>query len=101
MTEIRFANVGFGDCVCVNRVLAVIQNGSTIAKRYQTNAKKMHKYVDATHGRSIRSFLLLDEGTVVASHVTPATLQRRLSSMEGLGFNDDETEEDEDEGLPE
>ena len=49
MAEIRFAHVGLGDCVCVNHVLAIIQNGSATAKRYQDNAKKLKKYIDATH----------------------------------------------------
>lgn len=79
MAEIRFAHVGMGDCVCVNHVLAIIQNGSATSKRYQDNAKKCKKYIDATHGKTIKSFLLLDEGTVIASHIRPLTLQQRLT----------------------
>ena len=79
MAEIRFAHVGLGDAVCVNHVLAIIQNGSVTAKRYQDNAKKIKKYVDATHGKTIKSFLLLDEGTVIASHISVSTLQKRMS----------------------
>lgn len=79
MAEIRFAHVGLGDAVCVNHVLAIIQNGSVTAKRYQDNAKKIKKYIDATHGKTIKSFILLDEGTVIASHISVSTLQKRMS----------------------
>ncbi len=118
MAEIRFAHVGLGDCVCVNHVLAIIQNGSATAKRYQDNAKKLKKYIDATHGKTIKSFLLLDEGTVIASHIRVATLQQRLSygGVSDTGVertppvvpygsadddDEDDVEEDEDEGLSE
>lgn len=79
MAEIRFASVGMGDMVCVNHILAIIQNGSATAKRYQDNAKKCRKYIDATHGKTIKSFVLLDEGTVIASHIRPMTLQQRFT----------------------
>lgn len=79
MAEIRFAHVGLGDAVCVNHVLAIIQNGSVTAKRYQDNAKKIKKYIDATHGKTIKSFILLDEGTVIASHISVSTLQKRMN----------------------
>lgn len=115
MAEIRFAHVGLGDCVCVNHVLAVIQNGSATAKRYQDNAKKLKKYIDATHGKTIKSFLLLDEGTVIASHISVSTLQRRLSFGGGSDTGvereppvapycddeEDEEEEDENESISE
>lgn len=79
MAEIRFAHIGMGDAVCVNHVLALIQGGSVTAKRYQENAKKIKKYIDATHGKTIKSFILLDEGTVIASHISVATLQKRMN----------------------
>ncbi len=79
MAEIRFAHVGLGDCVCVNHILAIIQSGSTTARRYQANARHIKKYVDACHGKAIKSFLLLDDGTVVASHIKPLTLMQRLT----------------------
>lgn len=79
MAEIRFAHIGMGDAVCVNHVLAIIQGGSVTAKRYQENAKKIKKYIDATHGKTIKSFILLDEGTVIASHISVSTLQKRMN----------------------
>lgn len=79
MAEIRFAHIGLGDAVCVNHVLAIIQNGTVTAKRYQDNAKKIKKYIDATHGKTIKSFILLDEGTVIASHISVSTLQKRMN----------------------
>lgn len=78
MAEIRFAHIGMGDCVCVNHVIAMIQYGSATAKRYQANAKRVRKYIDATHGKTIKSFLILDDGTVIASHIKPLTLQQRF-----------------------
>lgn len=78
MAEIRFAHIGMGDCVCVNHVIAIIQYGSATARRYQSNAKRVKKYIDATHGKTIKAFLILDDGTVIASHIKPLTLQQRF-----------------------
>jgi regulator of extracellular matrix RemA (YlzA/DUF370 family) len=36
-------------------------------------------FIDASRGRSHRSILLLDDGTVIASMITPMTLLKRFS----------------------
>lgn len=67
--------------VCANHVIAVIQYGTETGRKYRQYSRRAHKYIDATHGKKIKSYLILDEGTVMASHISVATLQRRLTSL--------------------
>lgn len=81
MADLKFVHVGLGDVVCANHVIAVIQYGTETGRKYRQYSRRAHKYIDATHGKKIKSYLILDEGTVMASHISVATLQRRLTSL--------------------
>lgn len=77
---IQFTHVGLNNMVCANRILAIIPPGTVTANRYKRNAKEIKKFIDATYGKTIESYLLMDEGTVVASHISVKTLVKRLSN---------------------
>lgn len=79
MAAIKFTNIGMGNLVCANHVIAVIVNGTTTANRYKQKAKELGKYCDATNNKSLKSILLCDDGTVIASHISAATLGKRLN----------------------
>ncbi len=81
MADLKFVHVGLGDVVCANHVIAVIQYGTETGRKYRQYSRRAHKYIDATHGKKIKAYLILDEGTVMASHISVATLQRRLTSL--------------------
>lgn len=79
MAGLRFTHIGMGDMVCANHVLAIILPGTVTAKRYVKHAKTIKKYIDSTHGKTTKSYLLMDDGTVIASHISTVTLRNRLS----------------------
>lgn len=104
MAELRFGHVGMGNMVQVARVVAIINPHTATARRYVELARKRGTYIDCSTGRVIKAFLLLDEGSVMASCVKPATLVKRfyddsdymLSDEEKLDFDDTEGIGDED-----
>lgn len=73
-----FVPVGFGNVVCANRVLCVMNPGTAPAKRRLKQAKEVGRYIDMTLGRPLKSLLLLDTGDVLGSALTSATIQSRL-----------------------
>lgn len=79
MATVQFAHIGMNNIVQTNRVLAVIPPHTRTSDRILEVAKGRGQFLDASRGRSHRSILILDDGTVIASCITPMTLLRRFS----------------------
>lgn len=79
MATVQFAHIGMNNIVQTNRVLAVIPPHTRTSDRILEVAKGRGQFLDASRGRSHRSILMLDDGTVIASCKTPMTLLRRFS----------------------
>ena len=77
----QLLNVGFGNTVMVGRVIAVINTGSSPARKLKEAAKKEGKLVDVTEGRRTRSILVMDSNHVVLSSVQPDTISQRLQAL--------------------
>jgi len=75
-----FTNIGFDHVICTNRVLAVLPPGMAATRNRMKKAKEEGKFLLLTMGREIRSVILLDEGTVIASPVHTVTLAKRLNA---------------------
>lgn len=90
-----FVNVGSGNLVQADRVLAVIRPGSVTARRYLKLAREKKKCIDATNKHTARSVLLLDDGTVMISNIKTLTLLRRFRMEHGA--EDDELQEEKEE----
>lgn len=77
----QLLNVGFGNTVMVERVIAVINTGSSPARKLKEGAKSAGKLIDVTEGRRTRSILILDSNHVVLSSVQPDTISQRLLAL--------------------
>ena len=73
----RFINIGFGNVVAAQRILAVLSPDSAPIKRMIQEAKERGMLVDASFGRSTRSVLLMDTDHVILSALTPETVHDR------------------------
>lgn len=73
-------NIGFGNAVAAERVIAVITPQSASGKRLREEAKENSMLIDATHGRKTRAIIIMDSNHVVLSAMQPDTLSNRLSS---------------------
>ena len=75
----RFINIGFGNVVAAQRILAVLSPDSAPIKRMIQEAKERGMLVDASFGRSTRSVLLMDTYHVILSALGPEQLSGRGS----------------------
>jgi len=85
----QLLNVGFGNTVIVDRVVAVINTGSSPARKIKEIAKKNGKLVDVTEGRRTRSIIIMDSDHVVLSSVQTETIsQRMLAAQTGYHLSE-------------
>jgi hypothetical protein len=82
----QLLNIGFGNTVMVERIVAVINTGSSPARKLKEAAKNEGKLVDVTEGRRTRSILVMDSNHVILSSVQPDTISQRLQAM-NPGYN--------------
>ena len=78
----QLLNVGFGNSVMVERVIAVVNTGSSPARKLKESAKKEGLLVDVTEGRRTRSILVMDSNHVVLSSVQPDTISQRMQALQ-------------------
>ena len=87
----RFINIGFGNVVAAQRILAVLSPDSAPIKRIVQEARDRGMLIDATYGRRTRAVIIMDTDHVILSAILPETVAGRL---EDKNLPDD-VEEDE------
>ena len=78
----KFINIGFGNIVSANRLIAIVSPESAPIKRIIQDARDTGKLVDATYGRRTRAVIIMDSEHVILSAVQPETVASRLDSDE-------------------
>ena len=76
--SIQLLNIGFGNMVSANRVMAIISPESAPIKRMVQDARDKGLLIDATYGRKTRAVLVMDRGQIVLSAIQPETVAHRL-----------------------
>ena len=76
--SIQLLNIGFGNMVSANRVMAIISPESAPIKRMVQDARDKGLLIDATSGRKTRAVLVMDSGQIVLSAIQPETVAHRL-----------------------
>lgn len=74
----QLVNIGFGNIVSANRIIAIVSPESAPIKRIVQEAKDSKMAVDATYGRRTRAVLIMDSGHVILSAVQPETVAGRF-----------------------
>ncbi len=77
---IKLINIGFGNTVVANRIIAIVSPSSAPMKRLKEDAKRANRLIDATMGRKTRSIIITDSNHVILSGVQTETLAQRLAS---------------------
>ena len=80
--SIQLLNIGFGNMVSANRVMAIISPESAPIKRMVQDARDKGLLIDATYGRKTRAVLVMDSGQIVLSAIQPETVAHRLVQPE-------------------
>lgn len=76
-------NIGFGNTVVAERVVAIVSPNSAPMKRLKDEAKDEKRLVDATHGRRTRSIIIMDSNHVVLSAIQAETISQRYTTLKG------------------
>lgn len=74
----RFINIGFGNIVNGEKIVAVVSPDAAPIKRMVQNAKENGRIIDATQGRRTKAVLITEEDFVVLSALQPDTIGRRF-----------------------
>lgn len=78
MMDIKLVNIGFGNIVSANRVIAIVSPESAPIKRIISDARERGQLIDATYGRRTRAVIITDSGHVVLSAIQPETVANRF-----------------------
>ncbi|HIT87560.1 MAG TPA: DUF370 domain-containing protein [Candidatus Coprocola pullicola] len=78
MEGIQFLNIGYGNMVSAQRIIAMLNPDSAPIKRIMQEAKEKGMLIDATYGRKTRSVIMMDTGQIVLSPNVPVTIGGRL-----------------------
>lgn len=76
----RLINIGFGNMVNAERVMAVVSPDSAPIKRIIREAEDRGSLINATYGRRTRAVLVMDSDHVVLSALQTETVAGRLSA---------------------
>lgn len=76
--DIKLINIGFGNIVSANRVIAIVSPESAPIKRIITDARDRGQLVDATYGRRTRAVIITDYGHIILSAIQPETVANRF-----------------------
>ncbi len=83
----KLINIGFGNMVEAERLVAIVSPESSPIKRIIQDAREKGKLIDATHGRRTRAVIVTDSDHIVLTYLQCETVANRI----------DETQDDIDE----
>ena len=90
----KFINVGFGNMVAADRVVALANPESAPIKRLIQDSKDDGRAIDVTCGRRTRAVIITDSEHVILSAIQTETIANRLDSSVVLDGEADEPAED-------
>lgn len=89
----KLINIGFGNIVSAERLVAIVSPESAPIKRMVQEARDKGMLIDATYGRRTRSVIITDSGHIILSAIQTETVAGRLSKDDDNILEADELEE--------
>ncbi|MTI47732.1 extracellular matrix/biofilm regulator RemA [Sporosalibacterium faouarense] len=80
--DIKLINIGFGNIVSANRMVAIVSPESAPIKRIIQEARERGMLIDATYGRRTRAVIVTDSDHIILSAVQPETVAHRLNNKD-------------------
>ena len=90
----KLINIGFGNMVSANRLLAIVSPESAPIKRIIQDAKERGSLIDATYGCRTLALIVTDSDHVILSAVQPETVANRLNDRDEDLEDEEELDED-------
>lgn len=78
----KLVNIGFGNMVSVERMVAIVSPESAPIKRIISDAKEKGCLIDATHGRRTRAVIITDSDHIILTYLQAETLSNRIAEEE-------------------
>ena len=79
----KLINIGFGNAVNADRVIAIVSTDSAPVKRIIAEAKERHMLIDATQGRKTQAVIIMDSDHVVSTYLKAETILNRTENIDG------------------
>ncbi len=89
----KFINIGYGNMIAVERIVAIASPESAPIKRLIQDSKDAGRVIDVTCGRKTRAVVITDSDHVILSMLQAETIANRLDSEDTL-VDDDASDED-------
>ncbi len=90
----KLINIGFGNMVNANRLVAIVSPESAPIKRIIQDSKERGMLIDATHGRRTRAVIITDSDHVILTYLQSETVANRLNDYDdGIDEEDSDDEE--------
>ena len=89
----KLINIGFGNLVSGDRLIAIVSPESAPIKRIVQEARERGMLVDATYGRRTRAVIITDSYHIILSALQAETLGNRAEDKENT-YNDDKDSEE-------
>jgi regulator of extracellular matrix RemA (YlzA/DUF370 family) len=86
----KLINIGFGNMVSAERMLAIVSPDSAPIKRLIQESRERGMLVDATYGRKTASVFIMDSDHVILSAIPAEKITRGMSDVEVLGDFEEE-----------
>lgn len=86
----KFINIGYGNVVSTERIVAIASPDSAPIKRMVQEAQKNGTCIDATYGRRTRAVVFTDSQYLVLSSVQPDTISNRIYSGDSESDSEDD-----------
>lgn len=77
---VQLVNIGFGNMVSAERMIALVSPESAPIKRIVQDSKEKGALIDATCGRKTRTVIIMDSDHVVLSALQPETVANRFNN---------------------
>ena len=74
----KLINIGFGNIVPAEKVVAIISPESAPIKRVMHEADERGKLINATYGRRTRAVIVTSSDHIILSALPPETISNRL-----------------------
>ena len=88
---LRLINIGFGNMIAADRIIAIVSPDSAPVKRMIQEARDRKRVIDATQGRRTRAVIQTDSVHVVLSAIQPETIAGRVGQRDAA-IRDEEKE---------
>ncbi len=78
----KLINIGFGNIMMSNRIIAIVSPDSAPIKRLVSEGKDKGIIIDATYGRRTRAVIITDSDYIVLSSIQPETIAGRIAGKD-------------------